>query len=139
MTQDFTRPQSQDSQRDQATLQQLQSLNTIGTISYILHLIVAVGALIPGGQMGPLLLLVALVMDLVKRSDAEGTWHASHFRWRIRTVIIAGLLYAVTAPLWLLFILPGWIAWLLISIWFLYRIVSGMVRMNKGLPMELSE
>ena len=139
MTQDFTRPQSQDSQRDQATLQQLQSLNTIGTISYILHLIVAVGALIPGGQMGPLLLLVALVIDLVKRSDAEGTWHASHFRWRIRTVIIAGLLYAVTAPLWLLFILPGWIAWLLISIWFLYRIVSGMVRMNKGLPMELSE
>lgn len=139
MTQDFTRPQSQDSQRDQATLQQLQSLNTIGTISYILHLIVAVGALIPGGQMGPLLLLVALVIDLVKRSDAEGTWHASHFRWRIRTVIIAGLLYAVTAPLWLLFILPGWIAWLLISIWFLYRIVTGMVRMNKGLPMELSE
>lgn len=139
MTQDFTRPQSQDSQRDQATLQQLQSLNTIGTISYVLHLIVAVGALIPGGQMGPLLLLVALVIDLVKRSDAEGTWHASHFRWRIRTVIIAGLLYAVTAPLWLLFILPGWIAWLLISIWFLYRIVSGMVRMNKGLPMELSE
>ena len=139
MTQDFTRPQSQDPQRDQATLQQLQSLNTIGTISYILHLIVAVGALIPGGQMGPLLLLVALVIDLVKRSDAEGTWHASHFRWRIRTVIIAGLLYAVSAPLWLLFILPGWIAWLLISIWFLYRIVSGMVRMNKGLPMELSE
>lgn len=139
MTQDFTRPQSQDSQRDQATLQQLQSLNTIGTISYILHLIVAVGALIPGGQMGPLLLLVALVIDLVKRSDAEGTWHASHFRWRIRTVIIAGLLYAVTAPLWLLFILPGWIAWLFISIWFLYRIVTGMVRMNKGLPMELSE
>ncbi len=136
MTQDFTRPQSQDPQRDQATLQQLQSLNTIGTISYILHLIVAVGALIPGGQMGPLLLLVALVIDLVKRSDAEGTWHASHFRWRIRTVIIAGLLYAVTAPLWLLFILPGWIAWLLISIWFLYRIIKGMIRMNAGQSME---
>ena len=139
MTQDFTRPSSPDSQRDQANLQHLQSLNTIGTISYVLHLIVAVGALIPGGQMGPLLLLVALVMDLIKRSDAEGTWHASHFRWRIRTVVIAGLLYAVTAPLWLVFILPGWIAWLLISIWFLYRIVTGMVSMNKGLPMEVSQ
>ena len=139
MTQDFTRPSSPDSQRDQANLQHLQSLNTIGTISYVLHLIVAVGALIPGGQMGPLLLLVALVMDLIKRSDAEGTWHASHFRWRIRTVVIAGLLYAVTAPLWLVFILPGWIAWLLISIWFLYRIVTCMVSMNKGLPMEVSQ
>ncbi len=138
MTQDFTTPQSRDPQRDQAELNHLKSLNTVGTISYVLHLIVAVGALIPGGQMGPILLIVALVIDLVKRSDAEGTWHASHFRWRIRTVIIAGLLYAVTAPLWLLFILPGWIAWLLISVWFLYRILSGMVRMNKGLPMESS-
>jgi uncharacterized membrane protein len=88
--------------------------------------------------MGPILLIVALVMDMVKRSDAKGTWHASHFRWRIRTVIIAGLLYAVTFPLWFVFVLPGWIAWLLISIWFLFRIVSGMVSMNKGLPMEFS-
>jgi uncharacterized membrane protein len=138
MTQDFTTPQSQDPNRDQANLQHLKSLNTVGTISYVLHLIVAVGALIPGGQMGPILLIVALVMDMVKRSDAKGTWHASHFRWRIRTVIIAGLLYAVTFPLWFVFVLPGWIAWLLISIWFLFRIVSGMVSMNKGLPMEFS-
>jgi uncharacterized membrane protein len=138
MTQDFTTPPSQDPERDQSTLKHLQSLNTVGTISYVLHLIVAVGALIPGGQMGPVLLIVALVMDMVKRSDAEGTWHASHFRWRIRTVIIAALLYAVTFPLWFVFVIPGWIAWLLISIWFLFRIVSGMVSMNKGLPMEFS-
>lgn len=134
MTQDFTNP-AKDPALDQAQLQKLQSLNTVGTISYILHLIVAVGALIPGGQFGPVLLIVALVMDLVKRSEAEGTWHASHFSWRIRTVIIAAVLYAVTAPLWFLFILPGWIAWLVISVWFLYRIVSGLVRMNKGLEM----
>ena len=137
MTQDYSNP-GNDPQPDQAALQKLKSLNTIGTISYILHLIVAIGALIPGGQFGTVLLLVALFIDLVKRSEAEGTWHASHFRWRIRTVIIAALLYAVTAPLWLLLILPGWIAWGLISIWFLYRIVTGMVRMNKGLAMEFS-
>lgn len=119
-------------------LEKLQSLNTVGTISYILHLIVAVGALIPGGQFGPVLLIVALIIDLVKRPEAEGTWHASHFRWRIRTVVIAALLYALTTPLWFVFILPGWIAWCLISIWFLYRIVSGMVRMNKGLAMEFA-
>ena len=117
-------------------LDRLRSLNTIGTVSYVLHLIVAVGALIPGGQFGPILLIVALVIDMVKRSEAEGTWHASHFRWRIRTVVIAALLYLVTSPLWLLLVAPGWIAWALISVWFLYRIVSGMVRMNKGLSME---
>ena len=115
-------------------LQQLQSLNTVGTISYILHLIVAVGALVPGGQFGPVLLIVALVLDMVNRDKAEGTWHASHFRWRIRSVLIAAALYVVTIPLWMLFIFPGWIAWALISVWFLYRIVSGMVAMNKGLP-----
>ena len=109
-----------------------ESLKTIGWVSYILHLIVAVGAVMPGAQPGVALLIVALVIDLVKKSDAEGTWQASHFAWRIRTVLWAGVLYVVTAPLWLLFFFPGWIAWGLISIWFLYRIVRGMVSMNKG-------
>jgi len=120
--------------QDPTDLQRLQSLNTVGTISYILHLIVAIGALVPGGQFGPVLLIVALVLDLVNRDKAEGTWHAPHFRWRIRSVLIAAALYVVTIPLWILLIFPGWIAWALISVWFLYRIVSGMVAMNKGLP-----
>jgi uncharacterized membrane protein len=132
--QDYSDPTS--ASLDQVKLRHLQSLNTVGTISYILHLIVAIGALIPGGQFGPVLLIAALIIDMVKRSDADGTWHASHFRWRIRTVVIAALLYAVTVPLWFLFIFPGWIAWCVISVWFLYRIVSGMIRMNKGLAME---
>jgi uncharacterized membrane protein len=120
----------------QLDAEQLQSLTTVGTVSYVLHLIVAIGCLVPGGQFGPVLLIVALVIDMVKRPDAVGTWHASHFRWRIRTVLIAALLYVVTTPLWFFFIFPGWIAWTAISIWFLYRIVTGMVNMNKSLPME---
>jgi uncharacterized membrane protein len=119
-----------------ASPEQLQSLNTIGTISYVLHLIVAVGAVLPGGQASPVLLVVALVIDLIKRPSAEGTWHASHFRWRIRTVLMAALLYALTSPLWFFLLLPGWIAWSLISVWFLYRIVIGMLRMNRGQAME---
>jgi uncharacterized membrane protein len=107
-----------------------ESLKTIGWVSYLLHLIVAVAAVVPGAQVGAGLLIVALIIDLVKRSDAEGTWQASHFSWRIRTVIWAGVLYVVTFPLFLLLYLPGAIAWVIISIWFLYRIVKGMVRMN---------
>ena len=138
MTQDFTQHDASPGAVDGVDLQQINALNTIGTISYVLHLIVAVSALIPGGQFGPILLIAALLIDLVKRDDARGTWHASHFRWRIRTVIIAGVLYLVTFPLYLLLYFPGAIAWLVISIWFLYRIVTGMVRMNKGRPMEFS-
>jgi len=112
------------------------SLKTWGWVSYILHLIVAVAAVLPGAQVSIALLLVALVVDLVKKDEAAGTWQASHFSWRIRSVLWAGVLYVLTSWLWLLFLVPGWIAWGLISLWFLYRIIKGMVRMNAERPME---
>ena len=96
----------------------------------------AVSAVIPGAQVGPLLLVVALILDLVKKGDAGESWEASHFSYRIRTVIWAAVLYLVTAPLWFFFILPGWLAWLAVSVWFLYRIVLGWVRMNKQQAMD---
>ena len=113
-----------------------ESLKTVSLISYILHLIVAISAVLPGAQMGPVLLIVALIVDLVKKSDAQGTWHESHFKHRIRTVLWAAGLYLLTFPLWLLFIFPGWLAWFGISIWFLYRIVMGMVRLNQQQPID---
>ena len=120
---------------DPKNLEQAESLKTVGWISYLLHLIVAVAAVVPGAQVGAGLLVVALVIDLVKRSDAQGSWQASHFSWRIRTVLWAGFFYVVTLPLFLLLYLPGAIAWAVISIWFLYRIVKGMVRMNASQAM----
>ena len=107
-----------------------QSLKNVGHVSYALHTIVAVSAVIPGVQASILLLLVAFIIDLVKKGDAAGTWQESHFGWRIRTVLWAGVLYLVTAPLWVLFVAPGWIAWCLISLWFLYRVVKGWMALN---------
>ena len=121
---------------DVVPVQPDDSLKTWGWISYILHLIVAVAAVLPGAQVSIALLLVALVVDLVKKDESAGTWQASHFSWRIRSVLWAGMLYVLTSWLWLLFLVPGWIAWGLISIWFLYRIIKGMVRMNAGRAME---
>lgn len=111
------------------------SLRTVGIISYVLHAIVAIGALLPGVQASIVLLIVAVIVDLVKRDEAVGTWQATHFSWRLRSVLWCGILYVVTIPLWLLFIIPGWIAWCLISIWFLYRIVRGWLAMNDRRPM----
>ena len=107
-----------------------QSLKNIGHISYALHTIVAVSAVIPGVQASILLLLVAFIIDLVKKGDAAGTWQESHFGWRIRSVVWAGVLYVLTLPLWLLFFVPGWIAWCVISLWFLYRVVKGWMCLN---------
>ena len=58
MTDDFTDVQTKD--------QRAEDLKAIGWVSYLLHLIVAVGAVIPGAQPGAALLLIALVIDLVK-------------------------------------------------------------------------
>jgi uncharacterized membrane protein len=112
-----------------------RSLKTVGTVSYLLHLIVAVGAVLPSFQPSILLLVVAFIIDLVKKDEAVGTWQESHFRWRIRSVLWAGALYVVTIPLWLLLVFPGWIAWAVISIWFLYRIVRGWLNLNSNQPM----
>ncbi len=111
------------------------SLKNFGHVSYLLHLIVAVGAVMPGAQASIALLIVAFVIDLVKKDEAVGTWQESHFRWRIRTVLWAAGLYLITAPLWLLLFVPGWIAWGVISIWFLYRIVRGWMNLNANQPM----
>jgi uncharacterized membrane protein len=114
------------------------SLRMIGHISYGLHAIVAISAVLPGVQASIALLLVAFILDLVKRDDARGTWQESHFRWRIRSVLWAGVLYVVTIPLWFLFLFPGWIAWCVISIWFLYRVIRGWLALSSRRPMPLA-
>ena len=112
-----------------------ESLKTVGNVSDLLHTIVAVGAVMPGVQASVGLLIVAFVLDLVKKGDAQGTWQESHFRWRIRSVLWAAGLYLVTAPLWLLLLAPGWIAWGLVSIWFLYRVVRGWMNLSRNQAM----
>ena len=111
------------------------SLRTVGHISYALHAIVAVSAVVPGVQASVALLLVAFILDLVKKDDARGTWQESHFRWRIRSVLWAGVLYLLTSPLFLLLFFPGLLAWIVISIWFLYRVVRGWLALNDRRPM----
>jgi uncharacterized membrane protein len=120
-----------DLERDQ------RSLKNLGHLSYLLHTIVAVGAVLPGVQASVALLLVAFALDMFKKDDAAGSWQESHFRWRIRSVLWAGGLYVLTAPLWLLLVVPGWIAWGLISIWFLYRVVRGWINLSNNTPMPM--
>lgn len=111
---------------------EIEGLKAWGWVSYLLHLVVAVAAVLPGAQVSVFLLLIAVIIDLVKRDDARGTWQESHFSWRLRSVLWAAVLYAITFPFFLLGLLIFNPAWVVISIWFLYRIVSGMIAMNKN-------
>lgn len=60
--------------------QKAEDLKAVGWVSYVLHLIVALGAVIPGAQPGAALLIVALVIDLVKKAmpKAPGRPTISH-------------------------------------------------------------
>jgi uncharacterized membrane protein len=103
------------------------ALRSLGHVSYLLHAIVAIGTLVPTLEVSVLLLVVAFIIDMVKKPDAQGSWQASHFRWRIHSVLWAFGLYCLTVPLFLLFYIPGKVAWLIISVWFAYRIARGWV------------
>lgn len=113
------------------------SLRTLGHVSYALHAVVAVAAVVPGAQASVLLLVAAFILDLIKQGEAAGTWQASHFRWRIRSVVFSFVAYVLTSPLFLLLWLPGMLAWAIVSIWFLYRVVRGWLALNdrRALPM----
>ncbi len=106
------------------------TVTAVSWVSYILHLVVAVAAVIPGIQASVFLLIIAFIADMVMQGDASGSYQESHYAWRLKSVVWASVLYLVTFPLFLLLYFPGWLAWCMISLWFLYRIVKGIVALT---------
>jgi len=78
-------------------------------------------------------ILVAIVMNYVKRDDVAGTWLESHFRWQIRTFWF-GLLWSVLGVLSMVLVV-GFFVLFANLVWFIYRIVKGWIRLNEGRPM----
>ena len=79
--------------------------------------------------------IVAIVLNYIKREDAQGTWLESHFTWQIRTFWWGLLWVIVCAITWI--ILIGWIVWGVACIWFIYRIAKGWLNLNDNKPMLL--
>ena len=78
-------------------------------------------------------MLVAIIMNYVKKSDVKGTLAESHFRWQIRTFwfsLLWGVIGLVT-----IFILIGWLILLANTVWVIYRIVRGWMNLSDGKPM----
>ncbi|MCC2624267.1 MAG: hypothetical protein K0R14_140 [Burkholderiales bacterium] len=77
-------------------------------------------------------LLIGVIINYIKRNDANGTWLESHFRWQITTfwiylcfVIIGGAT---------IFILVGYLILLIGFIWLVYRICKGWIRLSENKP-----
>src|ERR671912_70739 len=73
--------------------------------------------------------LLAVVLNYVKRDQVRGTWLESHFLWQIRTFWY-GLLWVVLCGAFVFFtlgigLLVVWVPLIILTIWFIYRIVRG--------------
>jgi uncharacterized membrane protein len=77
--------------------------------------------------------IVAIVMNYLKKSDVAGTFLESHFRWQIRTFWF-GLLWTVVG-VFLMTILIGWAVLVANTVWMIYRIAKGWLRLNDNKPM----
>jgi uncharacterized membrane protein len=101
-----------------------ETLLTSTTVVYVLQVI---------GMFVPLLLVVAVIVNYVKREDVRGTFLESHFRWQIRTFWF-GLLWMVLGFLtWV--ILIGYLIHAVAWIWMAYRIVKGWLSVTDKKPM----
>lgn len=115
---------------------------TVAHLVYGLHgFAIVVGlvgsASVIGSFVGSIPSIVAVIMNYVKRADARGTWLDSHYRWQIRTFWFTLLWIVVAVVLFVTVIgIPVAIGVLVaVTLWLIYRIVRGWLRLRDGLPM----
>ena len=117
------------------------SLISTTLVVYALFGVAAIAGLVSSGfpLVAPLMGvigIVALILAYVKRSDAAGTWLASHYRWLIRTFWFSllwgmvGGLVLVTLGLILVGIPIAIGIWVITTIWVIYRLLRGYVLFN---------
>lgn len=117
---------------------------TAALVVYALYALTAAISLLSAGfHIVPLLSLIGvigLVIAYVKKSDAQGTWVASHLSYLIRTFWwalfagvgcwILGWLFAVT----LIGIPVALLLWIATPLWIIYRIVRGYLHFKDSRP-----
>lgn len=110
-------------------LEKTEQEQRLRTLTHILYALYAIGYLTAGMSA-----IAAIIINYIKREDAEGTPYASHFKWQIRTFwwslvwMILGLMLALIA----VGVIVLWVS----AIWMLYRIIKGWLYLydNKPLP-----
>lgn len=104
--------------------QKLESLKTLTAVIYGLH----AASFFVGITM-----LIAIILNYVKRDEVQGTWLESHFRWQIRTFWFSLLWF--TLSMLALFAYVGILGFAATAIWFCYRIVKGWLALMDRRPM----
>lgn len=127
---------------DEISAEPMPSAVNVAHVVYGLHTLAIVSGLIGtvtvvGSFIGSVPSIIAVIINYVKRGDARGTWVYSHYRWQIRTFWFAFLWFMITLVLFFTIIgiviaIPLFIA---VTIWLIYRIARGWLRLQDGLEM----
>jgi uncharacterized membrane protein len=81
--------------------------------------------------------LLAVIIGAFARDGVRGTWVETHYSYLLRTflwgivwLVILSIIFTITViGIFLLFI-----PWGVLTIWYLYRVVRGWLRLNDGQP-----
>jgi len=119
------------------------SLVQLTHLIYGLHAVAVVvgvtsAASVAGGFVFGLPSLIAVFLNYLKRSDVNGTWLESHFRWQIRTFWFTAL-WLVVYGLLIITIIGIPLAWALIAIlglWVGYRVIRGWLALSGVRPID---
>ena len=78
--------------------------------------------------------VIGVILAFIKRDEAQGSIYASHIDWLIKTfwVSLIGLLLGRLTIL----LLIGWLILLVTAIWFIYRVVIGLIKLNEDKPVS---
>jgi uncharacterized membrane protein len=114
--------------------QAIYALHAFSLLTGILGTATVVGAFLTGWPS-----IVAVILNYVKRSEVRGSWLETHFRWQIRTfwfgLLWVGLCVAFIVLTFGVGILVAWLPLTIVTVWFIYRIVRGWVRLRDGRTM----
>ena len=119
----------------QTALNVAQAVYALHALAIVIGLIGS--ASVVGSFVGSVPSIIAVIMNYLKRSEARGTWLLSHYRWQINTFWFA-LLWVVIAAILIVTLIgiPIAIAILIaISLWVIYRIARGWMRLSDRRPM----
>ncbi len=112
----------------------IYALHAISLVTGIVGAVTVVGAFLTGWPS-----LIAVILNYVKRSDVRGTWLESHFQWQIRTfwygLLWVGLCVGFVILTFGIGILIAWLPLAIVSVWFIYRIARGWMRLRDGRAM----
>lgn len=108
------------------TPREMESLRHLTMVGYLLN---------AAGFLFGITWFIAIVLNYIKRDDADGTLYASHFTWQIRT-FWWGVLWACLGTLTLL-LGVGFALLVVAYLWVIYRVVKGFIYWSDEKPMKV--